>query len=225
MTWSATTACASRRTAHQRRLGSWDEWATAVTHGFSSKLSWTHYRTLTKVDDPAACADRRSQDSARGWCRIRPGVLQPPVVDALPCAAQGERPGSAGLLRDRGRARELVNAPPRTPGCSSCALSMASASSATAAARSVGSGTATSPFRRTLPTAASSPSSVVSSSPSATDRGPSTSDRVTRSIAACRSTSSFYTPISSPTGRDQSQPRRASRSRAAAAASRSCGRS
>jgi hypothetical protein len=51
------------------------------------------------------------------------------------------------------------------------------------------------------------------------------STRETRSIVAYRSTSSLHTPISSPTGRDQSQPRRASRSRAAAAASWSCGRS
>jgi hypothetical protein len=54
-------------------------------------------------------ADRRSQDSARGWCRIRPGVLQPPVVDALPRAAQGERPGSARLLRDRSGECPLVH--------------------------------------------------------------------------------------------------------------------
>lgn len=43
---------ARSRKHHEAR----DELAAPVPQGFSSALSWTHYRTLTKVDDPAARA-------------------------------------------------------------------------------------------------------------------------------------------------------------------------
>lgn len=44
-----------------------DELAAPVPQGFSSRLSWTHYRTLTKVDDPAARAFYEIEAEREGW--------------------------------------------------------------------------------------------------------------------------------------------------------------
>ena len=39
--------------------------------GFSSRLSWTHYRTLTKVEDPAARAFYETEAERDGWSTPR----------------------------------------------------------------------------------------------------------------------------------------------------------
>jgi len=41
--------------------------ADASTSGFSSRLSWSHYRTLTKVDDPAARAFYEVEAASENW--------------------------------------------------------------------------------------------------------------------------------------------------------------
>jgi hypothetical protein len=56
------------RGAHPRkRHEARDELAAPVRQGFSSRLSWTHYRTLTKVDDPAARAFYEIEADREGW--------------------------------------------------------------------------------------------------------------------------------------------------------------
>jgi predicted nuclease of restriction endonuclease-like (RecB) superfamily len=51
------------RKRHETR----DELAAPVPQGFSSRLSWTHYRTLTKIDDSAARAFYEIEADREGW--------------------------------------------------------------------------------------------------------------------------------------------------------------